>query len=182
MCSGEHRGRAAGLSGAVSSLSGHRDDRSDSGARQQQTQELEATRPAVPPPPWERVEKPAWQAHPPLSSPAPHNSDKVIMRQDVSTACPGTQGIKPPGPLALFTWITVRGKVQPHRSERWKKKTMDQRGLTDTWRTPDSCTGEAFILNTCGCNYLHIFHGETEENTEETSGKLQAIRFFLRKQ
>lgn len=83
------------LSAAGSSLSRRGDERSDSGARQQQTQELEATRPAVPPPEWESGEVPHDKLilpSPPRASPAPHNSDKVIMRQDVSTACPGTQG------------------------------------------------------------------------------------------
>ncbi|TNN76127.1 hypothetical protein EYF80_013658 [Liparis tanakae] len=59
------------LSAAGGSLSRCGDDWSGSGARQQQTQELEAT--ALPPP-------------------LTRSSDKVIMRQDVSTACAGTQG------------------------------------------------------------------------------------------
>lgn len=96
--SGEHRGWAAGLSGVVSSLSALWYDRSDSGARQQQTQELEATRPAVLLL-CERVKKrPAWQAHPPRSSLSRSpNSDKVLMRQDVSMACPGMQLQSHPG-------------------------------------------------------------------------------------
>lgn len=90
----------------------------------------------------------------------------------------------PPGPLALFTWITViptgTGKVQPHRSERWKNngpKRFDWR-LKNPRLLPRLSEAEALILNMFGCNYLHIFHGQAGKNTGETSGKLQTIIFF----
>lgn len=87
--SGEHRARAAGLSGAVSSLQRQGDDQNDSGTRQPWLRELEVTRPAVLSP-YERVEGPTWQAHSPLpssyrTSPTPHNSDKVSTRHNVYT-------------------------------------------------------------------------------------------------
>lgn len=59
-------------------------------------------------------------------SPAPHSSDKVIMRQDVSTATG-----------SVYTDYSHRAA-----SSLWKvKKTMNQRGLTDTRPTPDCSTG-----------------------------------------
>lgn len=87
--SGEHRARAAGLSKAVSSLPRQGDDQNDSGTRQPWMREPEVTRPAVLSP-YERVEEPTWQAHPPLpssyrTSPTPHNSDKVSTRHNVYT-------------------------------------------------------------------------------------------------
>lgn len=148
VCSGEHGGWAAGLSGAVSSISGRGYDQSDSNARQQQTQELEVTRPAVPPL-CERVKKrPAWQALPTRSSLSRSpNSDKVLMRQDVSMACPGTQRKATRATHSVYMdYSLCHWQRKSAASPLWKmKKTMDQRYLIDIWRTPDSCVNAGHV-------------------------------------
>jgi len=88
------------LSAPRRSLSRHGDDRSDSGVRQHQTLEPEATRQAVLA--WYGgVKESQMTSSSSHSLPRFPNSDNVITRQDVSTACPCMQE-KPRGLFAPY--------------------------------------------------------------------------------
>lgn len=129
----------------AAALSRQGDDWKDSSARQAPMQEPEATGPAVPSP-HERAEGPAWRAQPsprPPSARFLQRKTKVKTRNKVFPVRLGRQRTEPPGPLTLFTRITViadgAGKVQPCHSGRWEKKQTDQSCLIDTQRTACSC-------------------------------------------
>lgn len=143
----------------AAALSRQGDDWNDSGARQAPMQEPEATGPAVPSP-RERAEGPAWRAQPSPRPPAARSlrrKTKVKTRNQVFPVRLASQRTEPPGPLTLFTRITViaggAGKVQPYHSGRWEKKQTDQSCLTDTQRTACSCFG-------CLSRSTHVYFKE----------------------
>lgn len=158
------------------------DERSDSGARQQQTQWLGATRPAFLPP---RDIIPALSPCKPL---AQLNNDRVFMRQHVSTACPARHaGESHQGHLLCLHELPSLPLAEEKCSLKGETKTNPEphKGLIDIRRTPDARVSglrlKALILNTFGlkivmrlcvaptiCTYST---GRRGKNREEPSGK-----------